>query len=56
MANQLMRLICDANLRMKLGENARKLYEQELNLDLMLNRIVKVYQELTQYKDDYEFK
>ena len=56
MSNQLMRLICDTNLRMKLGENARKLYEQELNLDLMLNRIVKVYQELTQYKDDYEFK
>lgn len=46
MANQLMRLICDANLRMKLGENARKLYEQELNLDLMLNKTVKVYEEL----------
>lgn len=46
MAKQLIRLIDDGNLRKKLSENARKLYEQELNLDLMMNRTVEVYQEL----------
>lgn len=47
MANQLIRLICDNNLRMKLSKNVRKLYEQNFTLDLMINRIVKVYEELT---------
>lgn len=49
MANQLIRLIDDGDLRKKLSENARKLYEQELNLDLMLNRTVDVYRELIAY-------
>ena len=47
MANQLIRLICDNNLRMKLSKSVRKLYEQNFTLDLMINRIVKVYEELT---------
>ena len=46
MANQLIRLIADGDLRIKLSENARKLYEQELNLDLMMDRTVEVYREL----------
>lgn len=46
MALQLMRLICDSNLRKMLGRNARSLYEQNLRLDLMINKIVKVYEEL----------
>lgn len=46
MASQLMRIINDRDLRIKLGTNARKLYENSLNIDLMVNRIARVYNEL----------
>ncbi|OJX91990.1 MAG: hypothetical protein BGP01_06830 [Paludibacter sp. 47-17] len=48
MAAQLMRLIRDVNLRKILSKNVRKLYEEKLNLELMVNRTVEVYRELNQ--------
>lgn len=48
MASQLIRLINDEKLRKKISENARKLYEQKLNLELMINRTVHVYRKLIQ--------
>jgi len=48
MANKMIRLINDKSLRKKIGQNARKLYEQKLNLGLMINRTVNVYRELIQ--------
>ncbi len=47
MAAQLMRLINDNKLRKTLGKNVRKLYEKKLNLELMINRTVEVYRELS---------
>lgn len=46
MANQIIRLIEDDNLRNRLSRNVRKLYQQELNLELMINRVVSVYKQL----------
>lgn len=48
MAVQLMRLINNEKLRKMLSENARELYEQKLNLELMISRTVEVYRELSQ--------
>lgn len=47
MAAQLMRLINDDKLRKTLGSNVRRLYEEKLNLELMINRTVEVYRELS---------
>ena len=46
MASQIIRLIVNGNLREKLSKNVRNLYEQELNLELMMKRTVKVYKRL----------
>lgn len=46
MANQIVRLIENDNLRNFLSQNVRKLYEQELNLEQMMNRTINVYKEL----------
>lgn len=46
MAKQIVRIIDDNYLRSRLGRNARKLYEQELNLSLMINKTVDVYNQL----------
>jgi glycosyltransferase involved in cell wall biosynthesis len=48
MANKMIRLINDKSLRKRIGQNARKLYEQKLNLELMINKTVDVYRELIQ--------
>lgn len=50
MANQIVRLIEDEYLRTRLSQKVRKLYEQKLNLDLMINRTVGVYYELIEKK------
>ncbi|WP_286833802.1 glycosyltransferase family 4 protein [Proteiniphilum sp. UBA5280] len=46
MAKQIARLIEDEKLRAVLSQNVRKLYEQELNLDLMIDRTISVYKEV----------
>jgi len=48
MANKMIRLMNDKSLRKKIGQNARKLYEQKLSLELMINRTVDVYRKLIQ--------
>lgn len=50
MAQQIIRLIKDSELRNKLSLNVRKLYENELNIDLMLQRTVQVYQSVQSTK------
>lgn len=44
MAMQIIRLIEDSELRNRLSQNVRKLYENELNIDLMLQRTMQLYQ------------
>lgn len=46
MAKQIVRLIEDEKLREILSQNVRVLYKQKLNLDLMINRTINVYEEL----------
>lgn len=44
MAEKIIKLIENKELRIKLGQNARFLYEQELNLERMMKQTVSVYQ------------
>lgn len=46
MANQIIRLIENNELRGKLSKNIRTLYEKELNLELMIKRTIDVYNSL----------
>jgi glycosyltransferase involved in cell wall biosynthesis len=46
MANQIIRLINDEKTRNKLSQNIRNLYEQQLNLELMISRTIKVYKKI----------
>ena len=48
MAKKMIRLMNDKSLRKKIGQNARKLYEQKLSIELMINRTVNVYKGLIQ--------
>jgi len=48
MVKKMIRLMNDKSLRTKIGQNARKLYEQRLSLELMINRTVDVYRKLIQ--------
>lgn len=47
MVRQIIRLINDNKLRDSLSRNVRKLYEEKLNLELMINRTVDVYERIT---------
>lgn len=44
MANQIVRLLENSKLRDKLSQNVRKLYKKELNIELMLQKTVDLYQ------------
>ncbi|MDO5572261.1 MAG: glycosyltransferase family 4 protein [Bacteroidales bacterium] len=46
MAEQIIKLIESHELRTNLGKNARRLYENELNIDLMRERTVELYKKV----------
>lgn len=56
MARQIIRLIEDGELRNRLSQNVRKLYENELNIDLMLQRTIELYQSVLIDRSDLNNK
>jgi rhamnosyl/mannosyltransferase len=48
LSGALNRLLADSELRLRLGENARKRVEREFNFELMIKKTLSIYQEIAQ--------
>jgi rhamnosyl/mannosyltransferase len=51
LSEALNRLLADSELRLRLGESARKRVEQEFNFDLMIKKTLSIYQEIVQEQE-----